>query len=203
MQKLYMSDEEIARSYRGAMNKDAHIGILAELNAVNRTVMRNKLVALGLVQGKIEPIPEPKKPAIERIDEAEARTLIGKGVNDEQIARHFGVGITTFQSWRRAKGIMRYPGKMGGKTTVKEGEKAMTEQKSEETAVEQTAASEEKTVDAEGMKVGDFLAMLTELLTPGLAKASLLLNGESVRAVAELRLRSRGGNTYVDVRWEG
>ena len=79
MQKLYMSDEEIARSYRGAMNKDAQIGILAELNAVNRTVMRNKLVALGLVQRKIEPIPEPKKPAIERIDEVEAADAIENG----------------------------------------------------------------------------------------------------------------------------
>ena len=31
----------------------------------------------------------------------------------------------------------------------------------------------------------------------------LLFNGESVREVAELRLRSRGGNIYVDVRREG
>ena len=57
------------------------------------------------------------------IDEAEARKLIEKDVPDEQIAKHFGVGITTFRTWRREKGIMRYSMRKRRRKTAEEVQK--------------------------------------------------------------------------------
>ena len=124
MRELYMTDEEIARNFRAAADKKAQVKILADLNAVDKNVIHNKLLALGLIDG--EPMPEKSKggrPKMVEIDEAEARKLIEKDVPDEQIARHFGVGITTFRTWRREKGIMRYPAKKRARKTVEEVQK--------------------------------------------------------------------------------
>lgn len=124
MRELYMSDEEITRSYRGASDKKAQVSILADLNAVDKRVIHNKLLALGLIDG--EPIPEKSKggrPKMVEIDEAEARRLIEKDVPDEQIAKHFGVGVTTFRTWRREKGIMRYSMRKRTRKTVEEVQK--------------------------------------------------------------------------------
>lgn len=49
MSDMYMSDAEIATGYRTAKNKTKQIGVLAELNAVSRRTMEEKLVELGLV----------------------------------------------------------------------------------------------------------------------------------------------------------
>ena len=50
MSDMYMSDAEIATGYRTAKNKTKQIGVLAELNAVPRRVMEEKLVELGLME---------------------------------------------------------------------------------------------------------------------------------------------------------
>lgn len=50
MSDMYMSDTEIATGYRTAKNKTKQIGVLAELNAVSRRVMEEKLVELGLME---------------------------------------------------------------------------------------------------------------------------------------------------------
>ena len=124
MRELYMTDTEIERNFRAAVDKKAQVGILAELNAVDKSVIHNKLLALGLIDG--EPMPEKSKggrPKMAEIDEAEARKLIEKDVPDEQIAKHFGVGITTFRTWRREKGIMRYQAKKRARKTVEEVQK--------------------------------------------------------------------------------
>lgn len=47
---MYMSDTEIATGYRTAKNKTKQIGVLAELNAVSRRTMEEKLVELGLME---------------------------------------------------------------------------------------------------------------------------------------------------------
>lgn len=119
MRALYMSDEEITRNYQNAADKKAQVAILADLNAVDRRVMQNKLIELGLMPGEI--VPEKKRGgAADRIDEGFARSLIENDVPDKEIAAHFGVGVTTFQDWRRSKGIMRYPAKKQSRKTVKE-----------------------------------------------------------------------------------
>lgn len=50
MSNMYMSDAEIATGYRTAKNKAKQVGVLAELNAVPRRVMEEKLVELGLME---------------------------------------------------------------------------------------------------------------------------------------------------------
>lgn len=50
MSDMYMSDAEISTGYRTAKNKAKQIGVLAELNAVPRRVMEEKLVELGLME---------------------------------------------------------------------------------------------------------------------------------------------------------
>lgn len=50
MSDMYMSDAEIATGYRTAKNKAKQIGVLAELNAVPRRTMEEKLVELGLME---------------------------------------------------------------------------------------------------------------------------------------------------------
>ena len=50
MNDMYMSDAEIATGYRTAKNKTKQIGVLAELNAVSRRTMEEKLVELGLME---------------------------------------------------------------------------------------------------------------------------------------------------------
>lgn len=49
MNDMYMSDAEIATGYRTAKNKAKQIGVLAELNAVSRRTMEEKLLELGLM----------------------------------------------------------------------------------------------------------------------------------------------------------
>ena len=50
MNDMYMSDAEIATGYRTAKNKAKQVGVLAELNAVSRRAMEEKLVELGLME---------------------------------------------------------------------------------------------------------------------------------------------------------
>ena len=124
MRELYMTDEEIVRNFRAAADKKAQVKILADLNAVDKNVIHNKLLSLGLIDGEL--LPEKSKGGRSKtaeIDEVEARKLIEKDVPDEQIAKHFGVGISTFMKWRRDKGILRYPKKKGARKTVEEVQK--------------------------------------------------------------------------------
>lgn len=47
---MFMSDAEIATGYRTAKNKAKQVEVLAELNAVSRRTMEEKLVELGLME---------------------------------------------------------------------------------------------------------------------------------------------------------
>lgn len=65
MSNMYMSDAEIATGYRTAKNKTKQIGVLAELNAVSRRAMEDKLVELGLMEktGGVSPSqPRRRRP---------------------------------------------------------------------------------------------------------------------------------------------
>lgn len=55
-----MTDEEIRRSYLHAKGRGTQVRILAELNAVDVSVMQKKLVELGLME---RPKPVKRKPA--------------------------------------------------------------------------------------------------------------------------------------------
>lgn len=65
MSDMYMSDAEIATGYRTAKNKAKQVGVLAELNAVPRRTMEEKLVELGLMEktGGVSPSrPRRRRP---------------------------------------------------------------------------------------------------------------------------------------------
>ena len=108
MAKFYMSDEEIRRDHTKAKDKNKQLEILADMKLVSQTVMRNKLISMGLIEGAPTEEKPEKVPAAQKIDEARARALIAGGVSDKDIAKEFGVGVSTFQDWRRRAGIMRY-----------------------------------------------------------------------------------------------
>lgn len=50
--KWYMSDAEIARSYRNCADAKAQVGILAELNCRSKTEVKEKLKELGLIRSR-------------------------------------------------------------------------------------------------------------------------------------------------------
>lgn len=113
-----MSDAEIATGYRTAKNKKKQIGVLAELNAVSRRTMEEKLVELGLMEktGGGEPLPAPAPEAVP-FDETRARELYAEGRDDLAISEMLGVSKAVFSKWRKAQGLsanypkQRAPGK--------------------------------------------------------------------------------------------
>lgn len=177
MSEFYMSDREIARNYQNAVDKKAQVAILADLNAVDRRVMQNKLIELGLMPGEI--VPEQKRGgAVDKIDEGFARSLIDNGVTDKEIAAHFGVGVTTFQDWRRSKGIMRYSAKKQNSKTVKELQGMDTPIKKTQQEAEPTVtAADENGLTVEGL--GNLFATLNKLREG----ARVTIGGKTIRSV--------------------
>ena len=118
MSDMFMSDAEIATGYRTAKNKTKQIGVLAELNAVPRRTMEDKLVELGLMEktGGGEPLPAPA-PEAAPFDEARARELYAEGRDALAISEMLGVSKAVFAKWRKAQGLsanypkQRAPGK--------------------------------------------------------------------------------------------
>lgn len=120
MNDMFMSDAEIATGYRTAKNKTKQIGVLAELNAVPRRTMEEKLVELGLLEktGGGEPLPAPAPaPEAAPFDETRARELYAEGRDDLAISEMLGVSKAVFAKWRRAQRLganyqkQRAPGK--------------------------------------------------------------------------------------------
>lgn len=100
---MQMSDAEILQRWNNALDKRAHVEILADLNAVGEPEMREKLVELGA-----EGLPEPKKrrkraeraPAPRKMDELRAMALYNEGLCDFDIAEALGVSKPSVCKWR-------------------------------------------------------------------------------------------------------
>ena len=58
---MYMSTEEILRSYRGAKFKKKQIGILAELNLCDRKAIIKTLIDGGVDPKELPPLPRYQK----------------------------------------------------------------------------------------------------------------------------------------------
>lgn len=58
---MQMTDSEIVRRYKHAIDKKSMIGILADLNACDKTKIREILTAAGLNVGKLNGPGRPKK----------------------------------------------------------------------------------------------------------------------------------------------
>ena len=103
-----MSDHEILQRWNNALDKRAHVEILADLNAVSKAEMHQKLVELGA-----EGLPEaPKRRARKapaedwvnpnlKIDELKAMELYSTGACDMELADALGVTKSTVCSWRK------------------------------------------------------------------------------------------------------
>lgn len=100
--KWYMTDAEIKRSWRCAINKRDQIGILAELNCKTKAEVEQKIVDLGLE------LPGNGNSRVQKIGEVEKKKiwmLRLKGNSYKTIAQMIGTG-PTWQAVRKAFKIM-------------------------------------------------------------------------------------------------
>lgn len=107
---MYMTEADICQEYRQAKDKQAQIGILAELNLCTQDEIRALLVRNGFLKD----LPE-KKPAARRNqsrkkgavswDTEQARALCEEGRTDREIGEALGVAPSTVCKWRKAEGL--------------------------------------------------------------------------------------------------
>lgn len=89
--KLSMSDAEIARRYRNALDPKKAVKILAQLNGAGPSDITAALIREGVVLGT----PPPTRKKRKRLDQQEARWLY-----DHEIALRLGV-----YAWRYRNGL--------------------------------------------------------------------------------------------------
>lgn len=107
---MYMTEADICQEYRQAKDKQAQIGILAELNLCTQ----NEIRALLVRNGFLKDLPE-KKPAARRNqsrkkgtvswDTEQARALCEEGRTDREVGEALGVAPSTVCKWRKAEGL--------------------------------------------------------------------------------------------------
>ena len=111
---LPMSDAEIARRYRNAIDPQKSIGILAQLNACDKKDIYAALRRAGIV------LEASKKPPVLRrkLDQELAYSLYKRGLLDREIASVMRVPYHTIYTWRSRKGLpANGRGKKGGDAT--------------------------------------------------------------------------------------
>lgn len=99
--KLPMSDGEIARRYRNALDPKKAIKILAQLNGAGPSDITAALLRQGIVLNAPPPIRKERK----RLNQQEARRLYDLGLNDGQIADKLGVSPGSVYHWRYRNGL--------------------------------------------------------------------------------------------------
>lgn len=96
---MWMTEEEIVKSYRSAKNKKGQITILAQLNAVTAKKIE------AVIKKRVEAAAD--KTRAERAVE-----LYGQGLEPRMIAERFNVSVTTVNRYLRAAGLkQRAPNK--------------------------------------------------------------------------------------------
>lgn len=102
---MQMSDGEILHSWNNAAKPAEHVQILADLNAVSKEEMREKLLELGA-----EGVPVGRKKRTTKatgdykpvkLDELRAMQLYNDGACDLELADALGVTKTTVCKWRK------------------------------------------------------------------------------------------------------
>lgn len=99
--KLPMSDAEIARRYRNALDPKKAVKILAQLNAAGPS----DITAALLREGVVLDAPPPTRKKQIRMNQQEARRLYDLGFNDCQIADRLGVSSGSVYHWRYRNGL--------------------------------------------------------------------------------------------------
>ena len=99
--KLPMSDGEIARRYRNALDPKKAITILAQLNGAGPSDITAALIREGVVLDT----PPPARKKRKRLDQQEVQMLYDLGFNDYQIADKLGVSPGGVYAWRYRNGL--------------------------------------------------------------------------------------------------
>ena len=105
---MYMTDVEILQSWNQAKDQPAQLGVLADLNAVSKAEMRDKLLALGaenvpVLHKRMRPGrsgPEKGKSPNRKLDELRAMELYNEGLCDLDLAEALGVSKPVVCKWR-------------------------------------------------------------------------------------------------------
>lgn len=98
--KLPMSDGEIARRYRNALDPKKAVKILAQLNAA-----RTSDITAALARAGITPVqPHPRK-IPKRLNQKLAQELYNQGLDDKEIAEITGTSDTAVYHWRYRNGL--------------------------------------------------------------------------------------------------
>lgn len=114
--KLPMSDAEIARRYRNALDPKKAVKILAKLNGAGTADITAALARSGITP--VQPA-RPRK-AQKRLNQQLAQELYKRGLDDNEIARIAGTSDTAVYHWRYRNGLpshakhRRQNGKEGG-----------------------------------------------------------------------------------------
>ena len=122
MEKWYMTNDEIAVSYRQAKNKAEQVLVLAELNVKTRDETLDKLAEIGAISAA-EAAYEKAKPKQRRakrntgqrtkpypFDVGFAQGLLASGSSDAEIAAVVGASRSMIERWRRDHGFLRQRG---------------------------------------------------------------------------------------------
>ena len=127
------------------------------------------------------------------------------------MAETLGVSPTRVKHWRQRMHLLRPRG--GGRPRKKKTEDTEMEEKTEveQTQVAETTATEEMLTESvptpnateEMLTVSEFLATVTELLTPLATKAGLIINGSPVTAITALNIRVSDMLPVVEIVTEG
>lgn len=147
------------------------------------------------------------------IDELRAMDLYREGYDDLAMSEALGVTVRRVQNWRLRMGLKRVKGhskKTKGEEAIKK-EKEIVPEIAVPTidAAEALRALSSTPVLPSGepeqplMEVRQFLATLSEMMTPGVAKGGLILNGEPVRDISSVHISMVDGALCVEIRTEG
>lgn len=189
--KLYMTDGEIVNSYRLARDPRRQIGVLAELNAVPTSVIREILAEAG------ELVLKPRKTGGGHplgFDAAEARRLFDAGLSDKEMAEKLGTKVRNIQFWRQGQGLLRPRGRPFGseakkvETPTDENKEEIGMKKMQDNAAAEAAEVREEAAQAEdgAVTVQRLCDLLRGAVDAGYGSVPVTVEG---RRFAAMRLR--------------
>lgn len=101
MQKLYMTDDELRRSWRDAADPKNHVQVLAQLNGVNEEAVIVRLHSLGIY-------PDLSRQRANHLTNYQYQLMnimYQDGRCDPEIAAEVGVTVSRVRTWRKHAGL--------------------------------------------------------------------------------------------------
>lgn len=177
---MHMTDDEILANWRRASDPTKQVEILADLNAVDKYTMREKLVALG-AQG----VPEVRRRRYSEkgaLDTEKARRMYEEGMSDAAIAECLGVTSYVVGKWRRVEGLeaTRFRGKE--KKVRKKTAQCCREVKKEAASSAKSHDTSNDSFQVEAVSVA-VLAQVLQKFAKDFPKASILIDGKRITSV--------------------